>query len=107
MFVEPRSGVENSRRVKRAASAASASRASVADALGVQLVEQQAELGVVAHVADDDQRLARPHLLAIAHQDLAHDAAFLMLHGLAIQLDLQLARSDDRTGQRRNDASRA
>ena len=28
--------------------------------------------------------------LAVAHQDLAHDAAFLVLHGLAVELDLDL-----------------
>ena len=66
-----------------------------------QLIEQQAELGVVAHVADDDQRLARAHDVAVAHENLANDAAFLVLHGLAIQLHLELARRDDRAGERR------
>ncbi len=61
----------------------------------------QRELGVGAHVADDDQRIARAHALSLADEDLAHDAAFLVLDGLAVQLDLDLRRCDHGAGDRR------
>ena len=81
-------------------------RARVANAFRAQLIAKQAELGVVANVADDDQRLSRPDHVAVAHENLANDAAFLVLNGLAIQLDLELAGSDDCAGQRRGDHPR-
>ena len=75
--------------------------ARLAHELGAQPVLQQAELGIAAHVADHDERLAGTHLLPVAHQDLAHDAALLVLHGLAVELDLDLRRGDDGARQRR------
>src|SRR5262249_1462201 len=50
---------------------------------------------------DDDQRLARMHFLPVTYADLPHDPAFLVLHGLAIELDLDLAASDYSARQRR------
>jgi len=75
--------------------------ASLADELGAQLVALEAERRIAAHVAHDDERLASADFLAVAHQDLAHDAAFLVLHRLAVELDLHLRRCDDRPGERR------
>ena len=72
-----------------------------ARALGVELRAQQVEGGVHAHVLDDDQRLALLHARAVAHQDLAHDAAFLVLHHLAVQVHLDEALRDHRARERR------
>ncbi len=53
-----------------------------------------------------DQRLSRADHVAVAHENLANDAAFLVLNGLAIQLYLELAGSDDCAGERRGDHPR-
>src|SRR5262249_8435993 len=58
-------------------------------------------LGAAAQVAHHDQRVAGAHLLPIAHQDLADDAAFLVLYRLAVELDLDLRRRDDGARERR------
>jgi hypothetical protein len=84
--------------------------ARVASALGRELVEHETELGVVAHVVDHDQGLAGADVIAVAREDLAHDAAFLVLHRLVIELGLELADGDDGAGERRGvrpDADRA
>ena len=75
--------------------------ARLADALRAELPLQHTQLGAAPHVADDHQRIAGAHRLAVTHQDLAHDAAFLVLDRLAVELDLDLRRRDDRTGERR------
>ena len=72
-----------------------------AQLLGIDLLAQQVERGIAAHVADHQQRIAAAHVLALAHQQLAHDAAFLVLHRLAAQLGLHLAGRDHGAGQRR------
>jgi hypothetical protein len=66
-----------------------------------QRVLLQRELGVGAQVADDEERIAGADALPFADEDLADDAAFLVLHGLAVQLDLDLRRCDHRAGDRR------
>jgi hypothetical protein len=68
-----------------------------ADLLAMELVLHELQCSVVAHVADHEQRLAGPYLLTVADEDLAHDAAFLVLHGLPIELDLELRRRNHRT----------
>ena len=45
------------------------------------------------------------HPVAVAHADRAHDAAFLVLHHLAVEVDLDEAGRDDRAGERRADAA--
>jgi DNA ligase D-like protein (predicted polymerase) len=67
------------------------------DQLGAQLVHGR----IHADILDDHQRLSLPHLLAVAHADLAHDAAFQVLHHLAVQVDLDEALRDDGARQRR------
>ena len=62
-------------------------------ALGVELGAQQVELGVDAHVVEQHQLLALVHAVAVAHADRAHDAAFLVLHHLAVEVDLDEARA--------------
>ena len=72
----------------RAPSAATSSRrqrrfrrgARTAHVLGTELILQQAQLRIAADVADDDERLAGAHLLPVADENLADDAAFLVLH---------------------------
>ena len=73
--------------------------AGFAHAGGEQLVVQLRQLGLAAQVGDHQERLARLHALTVAHQDFAHDAAFLVLHGLAVQLDLRGGRRHHRAGQ--------
>ena len=56
--------------------------------LGAQLILEQGQLRIAAYVVHHDQHVTGTHLLAIAHLDLAHDAAFTVLHGLALKLHL-------------------
>jgi hypothetical protein len=72
--------------------------ARAAQARRAKLILQQAQLRIALHVAHYHERLTRAYLLPVAHQNLADDAAFLMLDGLAIQLDLNLAARDHCSG---------
>src|SRR5262245_38345498 len=67
----------------------------------MELIEKQAELSIVANIANHDQRLSSAHRLSVAHENAADDPTFMVLNGLAIQLRLELARRDDRSGERR------
>ena len=49
----------------------------------------------------------RLHALAVAHQHLLDDAAFLVLDHLAVHVDLDEARRDHRAGKRRGPTSQA
>src|SRR5258708_4494987 len=70
-------------------------------ALGDELDAQKIERGVDSYVLDHDQGLALLHAVAVARADLTHDAAFLVLHHLAVEIDLDEGRGNDRAGQRR------
>src|SRR5205814_3347311 len=52
-------------------------------------------------VVEADHDLSRLHDIAITHQNLANDAAFEMLHGLARSVDHHGAGADDGGTQRR------
>src|SRR5688572_14352571 len=76
-------------------------------ALGVELRAQEVELRVDAHVVEQYQLLALRDAVAVAHAHGAHDAAFLVLHHLAVEVDLDEARGDDRAGKRRPEPPQA
>ena len=75
--------------------------ARMAQALGTELIFEQAELGVAAHVVHDHQHVTGMHRLPVAHADFAHDAAFAVLDGLALQLHLDARGGDHRSRDRR------
>src|SRR6185503_2243437 len=56
-------------------------------ALGIDPVGDAVAVGVHADVAQNEDRLPGFHALAVAHQDLAHDAALEVLDWAAIELD--------------------
>ncbi len=66
-----------------------------------ELVFEQAELGIAAYVVDHHEHVAGAHLLPVAHADFAHDAAFAVLHGLALELHLDARGGDHRARDRR------
>ena len=72
-------------------------------ALGDELDREQIQRGIHFHVFEHDQRLALLHDIAVAHADLAHDAAFLVLHHLAVEIDLDERGSHDRARKRCDD----
>src|SRR3954454_18712292 len=74
--------------------------AGAADAGGAKLLLKETQLGIAAHVAHHHEGLTCAHPLSIAHQDFADDAAFLMLHGLAVQFDFDLTVRYDGARQR-------
>ena len=65
--------------------------------LRIQLCRDQVLTRVHPHIAQDEQRLPRLHPAAVAHEDFAHDAALLVLHRLAVHVDLDEAGGDDGT----------
>ena len=58
------------------------------------------------HLRRYDQWLARAYFLAVANQYFAHDAAFLVLHRLAVEFDLELSRPNHGARDRRDDGPR-
>jgi hypothetical protein len=54
---------------------------------GVELLAEQVRIGLRLHRLQPEQDLALLDRLRLAHQDLPHDAAFEMLHRLALALD--------------------
>jgi len=68
--------------------------------LHVELRLDELVAGVDADVLEHDQRLACLHLRPIANQDFPDDAALLVLHGLAVHVDLHHAGGDRRAAER-------
>ena len=68
---------------------------------GVAIGCENVELGARVAVVEPDQELAFFDARAIAHGELAHDAAIRMLHALPPAFDLEVAAGDGRAGDRR------
>jgi hypothetical protein len=71
------------------------------DALDLHPVVEPVAVGLHPHVAQDQHRVAGLDVLAVAHQDLAHRAAFEVLHRPPVEVDLHHGRRHHRHGQRR------
>jgi hypothetical protein len=69
--------------------------------LAVELVEHQLDARLDLDVLEDDERVARLHAAAVAHQDVADDAALLVLDRAAIHVHLHRAGRDHRAAHRR------
>lgn len=69
--------------------------------LSVELGLDQFVARVHPHVLEHQQRLPRFHLGAVADQDLADDAALLVLHRLAVHVHLHHPLRDHRAAERR------
>ena len=61
---------------------------------GAAAAAQQAQGGAGLGIVEPEQHLAGNHLVAVPNQDLADDAAFEMLHGLALARDADHAGRD-------------
>ncbi len=72
-----------------------------ARALRIDAVFKPVQVGIDRHVAEDEQGLAGCDMLAVAHPDLAHDAAFGVLHRAAVLIDLDEPGCDHRRCERR------